>query len=87
MAHLLEKNLNFRHHINFSNPFKLSCVTGKTKSLTSDERWEGPGLINGGAAHPIRLGFWGEGNGPVTSGIRANPDPTLMSHQAPQRVG
>ena len=40
-------------------------VTGKTKSPTSDERWEGPGLINGGAAHPIRLVFWGEGNSPV----------------------
>ena len=24
------------------------------------------GLINGGAAHPIRLVFWEEGNGPVT---------------------
>jgi len=30
-------------------------VTGKTKSPTSDERWEDPGLV-----------FWGEGNGPVT---------------------
>jgi len=25
-------------------------------------------LINSGAAHPIRLVFWGEGNGPVTLG-------------------
>ena len=41
-------------------------VTGKTKSLISDERWEDPGLIKDGAAHPFRLTFWGEGNGPVT---------------------
>jgi len=61
-------------------------VTVKTKSPTSEERWEGPELINGGTAHPFRLGFWGEGNGPVTSGIRANPDPTPMSRQASQRV-
>jgi len=40
----------------------------KTKSLTSEERWEGSKLINGGAAHPIRLAFCGEGNGPVTLG-------------------
>jgi len=52
-----------------------------------DERWESFGLINGGAAHPIRLLFWGEDNGPVTSGIRANPDPTPMFRQVPQRVG
>ena len=45
-------------------------VTGKTKSPSSDERWEGLGLINGGAAHLIRLLFWGGGNGPVTLGIR-----------------
>ena len=45
---------------------QLPYVTGKTKSLTSDERWEGLGLINGGAAHSIRLVFWGESNGPVT---------------------
>ena len=62
-------------------------VTNKTKSPTSEERWEGSKLINGGAAHPIRPGFWEEGNGPVTSGIRANPHPTPMSRQAPQRVG
>ena len=43
-------------------------VTVKTKSHTSNERWEGPGLINSGAAHPIRQVFWGEGNGPVTQG-------------------
>ena len=43
-------------------------VTVKTKSPTSEERWEGPGLINGGAAHPFRLTFWGEGNDPVTLG-------------------
>ena len=41
-------------------------ITDKTKSPTLEERWEGPGLINGGAAHPFRLAFWGEGNGPVT---------------------
>jgi len=45
-------------------------VTVKTKSPTSEERWEGPGLINGGAAHLFRLGFWGEGNDPVTLGAR-----------------
>jgi len=59
----------------------------RQKKPTSDERWKGPGLINGGTTHPIRLVFWGEGNGPVTSGIRANPDPTPMSRQAPQQVG
>jgi len=47
-------------------------VTVKTKSPTSEERWEDPGLINGGAAHPFRLTFWGEGNGPVTFGITAS---------------
>ena len=46
-------------------------VTVKTKSPTSDERWEGSGLLSGGAAHLIRPAFWGEGNGPMTSGIRA----------------
>jgi len=35
-------------------------VTVKTKSATSEERWEGLGLINGGAVHPFRLAFWGE---------------------------
>jgi len=45
-------------------------VTVKTKSLTSDERWEGLGLINGGIAHSIRLVFWREGNGPVICSIR-----------------
>jgi len=65
----------------------LPCVTDKTKSPTSEARWESLGLINGGAAHPIRLAFWGEGNCPVTSGIRANLYPTPMSRQAPQRVG
>jgi len=43
-------------------------VTVKTKSSTSDERWEDPRLINGGTAHSIRLVFWGEGNGLVTLG-------------------
>ena len=38
----------------------------KTKSPTSEGRWEGPELINGGAAHPFRLVFWGESNCPVT---------------------
>jgi len=33
--------------------------------------WEGPELINGGTAHPFRLAFWGEGNGPVTFGRRS----------------
>jgi len=43
------------------------------KSPTSEERWGFLGLINGGAAHPFKLAFGGEGNGPVTSDIRANP--------------
>ena len=43
-------------------------VTVKTKSLTSNERYEHPGLINGGVAHFIRLVFWGESNGHVTLG-------------------
>jgi len=42
-------------------------VTVKTKSSTSEERWEGPELINGGAVHPFRLAFWGEGNSLVTN--------------------
>jgi len=62
-------------------------VTVKTKTPTSEKRWKGPGLINGGAPYPFRLTFWGERNGPVTSGIRANLDPTPMSRQAPQWVG
>ena len=41
----------------------------RQKASHSDERWEGPGLINGGVAHPIRVVFWGEGNGPVTLGM------------------
>ena len=36
-------------------------------------------LINGGDAHPIRPASWGEGNDPMTSGIRANPDSTPIS--------
>ena len=44
-------------------------VTVKTKSPTSEERWEGPGLMNGGAAHSIILVFWREGNGLATSGV------------------
>ena len=36
------------------------------KSPTSEERWGFLGLINGGAAHPFKLAFGGEGNGPVT---------------------
>jgi len=58
-------------------------VMGKTKSPTSNERLEGPGLINGGVAHLIRLVFWREGNGSITSDIRANPDLTPMSHEVP----
>ena len=50
----------------------------KTKGSTSDERWTGPGLISDGTARPIRSVFWGEGNSPVTNGIRVNPDPTPM---------
>ena len=70
-------------------PGGVSCgsvpsVTVKTKSPTSEKKWKGPKLIKGGAAHLFRLTFWGEGNGPVTSGIRASPDPTPMSRQAPQ---
>jgi len=66
---------------------QLSYVTVKTKSPTSEERWEGPGLINGGAAHPFRLTFWGEGNCRVTSGIRANPDPTRCLAKRPNGWG
>jgi len=53
-----------------------ACVTEKSSTLK--ERWEGPGLISGGATHPIRPAFRGGGNDSVTSGIRANPDLTLM---------
>jgi len=53
----------------------------------SGERWQGPGLINGGTAHSIKLVFWGVGISPVTSGIKPKPDSTPMSHQVPQRVG
>ena len=42
-------------------------VKVKTKKPTLDEIWEGPGLINGGTTHFIRLVFWGDSNGPVTS--------------------
>jgi len=38
------------------------------KSPTSEERWGFLGLINGGTAHPFKLAFGGEGNGPVTLG-------------------
>jgi len=44
--------------------FFQQYVTVKTKSPTSEERWEGPGFINVGAAYPLRLAFWGEGNVP-----------------------
>jgi len=70
-----------------SQDWVRESATVKTKSPTSDKRWEGPGLISGGAARPIRLISWGEGNGPVTGGIRANPNPTPISRQALQRVG
>jgi len=51
----------------------------KTKSPTSEERWGVLGLINGGAAHPFKLAFGGEGNGPVTLSIKAivRMDPLL----------
>jgi len=42
----------------------------------------GPELISGDAVHLIRLTFWGESNGPMTSGITANPHSTPMSYQA-----
>ena len=41
-------------------------------------------LINGGAVHPFKLAFGGEGNGLVKSGIRVNPNPTPVPLQAPQ---
>ena len=44
----------------------------KTKSPTSEERWGVMGLINGGAAHPFKLAFGGEGNGPVTYSRRCH---------------
>ena len=50
-------------------------VTVKTKSPTSEEEWEVLRLINGGAAHPFKLAFGGEGNGPVTH------SPTTQYHQ------
>jgi len=36
----------------------MPSVTVKTKRPTLEERWEGPGLINGDTAHPFRLTFW-----------------------------
>jgi len=39
------------------------------QSHTSEEKWEDPGLINGSVAHPFKLIFWEEDNGPVTPGI------------------
>ena len=65
------------------------CFTGKTKvsHWMRDGRVWTLELINGDAPHPIKLVFWGEDNGPVTSDIRANSDSTPMSRQAPQRVG
>jgi len=38
-------------------------------------------MLISGAVHPIRPTFWGDSNGPMTNGIRANPDPALMSRQ------
>jgi len=35
-----------------------------------EERWGVLGLINESAAHPFKLAFGGEGNGPVTQGRR-----------------
>ena len=54
----------------------------RQKSLTSDKRWEGTRFINGGVAHPIRLTFWGEGNGPVTL-VRQLP---VGEHPAPNPI-
>ena len=59
---------------------------GYDKSPTSEKRWEGPRLLNGGAAHSFRLAFWRESNDPVTNGIRANSDLTPMSRQTPSQV-
>ena len=41
----------------------------KTIKSHIGEEVGGPGLINGGAAHPFKLAFGGEGNGPVTPGV------------------
>jgi len=41
----------------------------KTKTSHIGGEVGGPGLINGGAAHPFKLAFGGEGNGPVTPGV------------------
>jgi len=46
---------------------------------------ECPQLISNGATHPMRSAFWGEGNDPMTSDIKANPNPTQMSHQVFRR--
>jgi len=62
----------------------MSWKKEKAPYRTSDGRVLG---INGGAANSIRPAFWGEGNGLVTSGIKANTDPTPMSRQPPQRKG
>ena len=40
----------------------------KTIKSHIGEEVGGPGLINGGAAHPFKLTFEGEDNGPVTLG-------------------
>jgi len=42
---------------------------------------------SGGNTYPIKPVSWEDGNGLVTSGVRANLYPTSMSRQAPQRVG
>ena len=55
------------------------CVMVNTKNLTSEGRQKSPELINGDIIHPFRLIFWKEGNDPMTSGIRANPDSTPIS--------
>ena len=55
----------------FINEVHLSVTNPTLESCRGD-----PDLINVGAAHPIRLASWGEGNGPITSGIRT--DSTLL---------
>jgi len=64
---------------------KKSLQTPSVTDKNSTWIWEGPGLISGGTAQPIRMIFWGETNGLVASGIRVNPNMTPMSRQALRR--